>query len=48
MLIEELKLLARGAFVIDADGIVQYAEVVAEATDEPNYDAALDALKGLL
>ena len=40
MLIEELKLLARGAFVIDADGIVQYAEVVAEATDEPNYDSS--------
>ena len=48
MLIEELKLLARGAFVIDAAGVVQYAEVVGEATEEPNYDAALEALKGLL
>ncbi|MAT09543.1 MAG: lipid hydroperoxide peroxidase [Rhodopirellula sp.] len=48
MLIEELKLLARGAFVVDAVGTVQYAEVVGEATEEPNYDAALEALKGLL
>lgn len=48
MLIEELKLLARGAFVLDADGKVVYAETVPEVTDEPNYDAALAALKGLL
>ena len=47
MLIEELKLLARGTFVIDADGKVVYAETVKEVTDEPNYDAALTALKGL-
>jgi thiol peroxidase len=37
-----------GAFVVDAVGTVQYAEVVGEATEEPNYDAALEALKGLL
>lgn len=48
MLIEELKILARGTFVLDADGKVVYAEVVKEVTDEPNYDAALAALKGLL
>ncbi|MEX2173515.1 MAG: thiol peroxidase [Pirellulaceae bacterium] len=48
MLIDELKLLARGAFVLDASGKVVYAETVKEMTDEPNYDAALKALKGVL
>lgn len=47
MLIEELKILTRGVFVLDADGKVVYAEVVPEATHEPNYDAALAALRGL-
>lgn len=47
VLIEELKLLARAVFVLDADGKVTYAEVVPEVTDEPNYDAALSALKSL-
>lgn len=48
MLIEELKLLARGAFVLDADGRVVYSETVSEVTSEPNYDGALSALNGLL
>jgi thiol peroxidase len=48
MLIDELKLLARGTFVLDKDGKVVYAETVKEVTDEPNYQAALAALKGLL
>jgi thiol peroxidase len=48
MLIEELKLLARGVFVLDANGKVVYAETVKEVTEEPNYDAALEALKGQL
>jgi thiol peroxidase len=48
MLIEELKILARGTFVLDAEGKVAYAEVVGEVTDEPNYDAALEAVNGLL
>ena len=48
MLIEELKLLARGVFVVDAGGKVVYAETVSEVTEEPNYDAALAALKGQL
>ena len=48
MLIEELKLLARGAFVLDATGKVIYAETVPEVTSEPNYEAALTALKSVL
>lgn len=48
MLIEELKLLARGAFVLDANGKVIYSETVSEVTSEPNYEAALAALKSAL
>ncbi len=48
VLIEELKLLARSTFVLDKDGKVIYAEVVPEVTSEPNYDAALSALKSQL
>ena len=48
MLIDELKILARGTFVLDPNGKVVYAETVKEVTQEPNYDAALAALKSLL
>jgi thiol peroxidase len=47
MLIEELKILARGVFVLDKEGRVVYAEQVKEVAQEPNYDAALAALKGV-
>ena len=36
-------LLTRAVFVIDADGIIQYSEIVDEVVNEPNYDAALEA-----
>ena len=45
VLIEELKLLARAVFVLDANGKVTYCEVVPEVTSEPDYDKALAALK---
>ena len=48
MLIEELKILARGAFVLDKNGKVVYAEQVKEVAQEPNYEAAMAALKGAL
>jgi len=48
MLIEELKILARGVFVLDANGKVVYAEQVGEVAQEPNYSKALAALKSLL
>ena len=47
-LIEELKILTRAVYVLDADGKVVYAQVVPEVTDEPDYDAALTVLKGLV
>lgn len=48
MLIEELKILTRGCFVLDKEGKVVYAETVPEVTEEPNYEAALTALKSQL
>ena len=48
MLIDELKLLARGVFVLDAEGTVVHAETVGEVVDEPDYDAALSAIQGQL
>ena len=44
-LIQELLILCRAIFVLDADGKVTHVEYVSEVTDEPNYDAALAALK---
>lgn len=40
-----IKLLARSVFVVDPAGVVTYAEYVPEVTSEPNYAAALEALK---
>ena len=48
VVIEEPLVLARAVFVIDAVGVVQYEEVVPEITDEPDYAAAMKALKSLL
>jgi len=44
LLIDELKLLARAVYVIDADGKVTYRQIVPEVTEEPDYDAALEAV----
>lgn len=38
-------LLGRAVVVVGADGKVSYTELVAEIGDEPDYDAALDALR---
>jgi len=40
-----LPLLARSVFVVDKSGTVTYVEYVKEVTSEPNYDAAMAALK---
>ena len=48
VLIKELRLLARAVFVLDKKGIIRYAQLVEEVTDEPDYDAALEAVKELL
>ncbi len=46
--VEELRLLARGVIVIDKDNTVKHVEYVAEITDEPNYEAALEVAKKLV
>ncbi|MFC0473249.1 thiol peroxidase [Halalkalibacter kiskunsagensis] len=43
--IEELRLLARAVFVIDSNDVVTYAEYVSEATNHPDYEAAIEAAK---
>jgi thiol peroxidase len=48
MLIDELKILARGTFVLDKDGKVVYAQQVKEVAEEPNYEEPLKALKQLV
>ncbi|GAM13598.1 MULTISPECIES: thiol peroxidase [Mesobacillus] len=43
--IKELRLLARAVFVVDSNDKVTYVEYVSEATDHPNYEAAVEAAK---
>ena len=38
-------LLSRSVVVVDEEGRVSYTEQVSETVDEPNYEAALEALK---
>ncbi|MDW8103421.1 MAG: thiol peroxidase [Armatimonadota bacterium] len=47
-LVKELRLESRAIFVIDRDGTIRYVEYVPEIASHPNYDAALEAVKGLL
>ena len=48
LLLKELKLLARAVIVIDQQDKVSYVELVPEVTNEPDYTAALEAVKKLL
>ena len=45
VLIQELRLLARAVFVVDRNDRVTYVEYVSEATNHPNYEAAIEAAK---
>jgi thioredoxin-dependent peroxiredoxin len=47
VLIKDLRLLARAVFVVDKKGVVRYLQIVPEIASEPDYDAALKAVKGL-
>lgn len=48
LLIGELKLLARAVIVVDEQDTIRYFQLVNEITDEPDYAAALAAVRGLL
>lgn len=43
VLVKELRLDARAIFVVDANDTVIYKEIVSEMTQEPDYEAALQA-----
>ncbi|MFC1635377.1 thiol peroxidase [Planctomycetota bacterium] len=45
VLIKELRLLARAVFVVDKTGVLRYIQIVDELTNEPDYEAALQAVK---
>ena len=47
VLIKEVRLLARSVFVVGRDGVVRYVELVPELGREPNYEAALAAVRQL-
>ena len=48
LLIKELKLMARAVLVIDASDRISYLQIVPEVTSEPDYAAALAAVRALL
>jgi thiol peroxidase len=48
VLIKELRLLARAVFVVDAEGVVRYVQLVKEVAEEPDYDAVISAAKKLV
>ena len=48
VLIKELRLLSRSVFVVDRDGRIAYKEELDEITNEPNYQAALEAARKAL
>lgn len=45
VLIKNLRLLARAVFVINKKSVLRHIEIVPELTNEPDYEAALNAVK---
>jgi len=41
VLIKEVRLLARAIFVVGADDLIRYVQIVPEISEHPDYDAAL-------
>lgn len=48
VLMKELRLLARSIFIVDRENVIRYVQIVPEQTAEPDYEAALKALKDLM
>ena len=46
-LIEPLRLEARAIFVVAPDGTLKHVQYVPEVTDQPDYDAALEAARAI-
>jgi len=47
VLIQELRLLARTVFVVDAEGVIRHIERVSEQAHEPDYERVLAAVAAL-
>jgi thiol peroxidase len=48
VLIKELRLLGRSIFILDRNGVIQYIQNVKELSEEPDYDAVLEAVQKLV
>jgi thiol peroxidase len=48
VLMKELRILRRAVFVVNAAGVVTYADYMASAGDEPDYEAVLNAARAAL
>ncbi len=48
VLIKELRLLTRAIFILDREHMIRYIQMVKEVTDEPDYDAVLEAVQKLM
>lgn len=46
--IKELGLLSRSVVILDGEGVVRYVQLVAELSEEPDYDDALAAVNKLI
>ncbi|KPJ53067.1 hypothetical protein AMJ39_05970 [candidate division TA06 bacterium DG_24] len=47
VLIKDLRLLGRAIFVVDREGTIRYIQFVPEVTNEPDYEAVLNAVREL-
>jgi thiol peroxidase len=43
--VKELRIESRAVFVVDKDGVIRYAEYVPVVGNQPNYDAAIAAVR---
>jgi thiol peroxidase len=48
VLIKELRLLGRSIFVLDRSGVIQYIQNVKELSEEPDYDAVIEATRKIV
>ena len=47
LFVKETGLLARAVAIVDGTGTIRYLQIVPDLGDEPDYDAALEAVKGI-
>ena len=47
LIIKDMGLLTRAIFIIDSQGKVKYKELVANISEHPDYESALNAVKNI-